>query len=105
MQKKMNGFLRLYKYFVKYYINNVIIFFKIIKKYFEYFRIIFRLFAQFKIIFKLKKSFLDYSFIIFLNQKMNNFDLIMTKKKIAIIKKIHFSKILKILKIYIDITN
>ena len=37
----MNDFLYLYKYFIKYYINNVIIFFKTIKKYFKYFRIIF----------------------------------------------------------------
>ena len=77
----MNDFLRLYKHFVKYYINNVMIFFKIIEKHFKHFRIIFRLFAQFKIIFESKKSFLDYLFITFLNQKMNNFDLITTKKK------------------------
>ena len=45
IQKKMNDFLHLYKHFVKCYIDDVVIFFKTIKKYFEHLRIIFRLFV------------------------------------------------------------
>ena len=81
------------------------IFFKIAKKHFKHFRIIFRLFTQFKITFKLKKSYFKYSFIIFLDKKIDEFDFIIIEKKIIIIKKMRFSEILKILKIYVDIIN
>ena len=51
----MNEFLRLYRYFARYYINNIIIFSYIAKKHFEYLKTIFTLFARFKIIFESKK--------------------------------------------------
>ena len=43
--------------------------------------------------------------MIFLSKKIDEFDFIIIEKKIAIIKKMRFSKILKILKIYINIIN
>ena len=101
----MNDFFRLYRYFVKYYINDIVIFIKIAKKYFKHFQIIFRLFTQFKITFKLKKSYFKYSFIIFLDKKIDEFNFIIIEKRVAIIKKIRFPKILKTLKIYINIIN
>ena len=55
----MNEFLRLYRYFARYYINNIIIFFYIIKKHFEYLKMIFAFFTRFKIILELKKSYLN----------------------------------------------
>ena len=64
VQRKMNEFLRLYRYFIKCYINNIMIFFHIAKEHFEHLKIIFALFARFKIIFELKKSYLNYLLII-----------------------------------------
>ena len=55
----MNNFLYLYYYFIKYYINDIIIFFRSAKKYFKYLKIIFYLFAKFKIIFKFKNLILN----------------------------------------------
>ena len=101
----MNDFFYLYRYFAKCYINDIIIFFKIIKKDFKHFRIIFRFFIQFKITFKSKKFYFKYSFIIFLNKKIDKFNFIIIKKRVIIIKKIRFPKILKILKTYVNIIN
>ena len=101
----MNDFFRLYRHFIKYYINDIVIFFKIAKKYFKYFRIIFRFFTQFKITFKLKKSYFEYLFMILLDKKIDEFDFIIIEKRVAIIKKMRFSKILKILEIYINMIN
>ena len=64
VQKKINEFLRLYRYFAKYYINNIIIFFYIAKNNFQYLKIIFALFARFKITLESKKSYLNYLLII-----------------------------------------
>ena len=105
IQRKINDFFYLYRYFTKCYINDIVIFFKIAKKYFKYLRIIFRLFIQLKITLELKKSYFKYLFMIFLNKKIDEFDLIIIEKKIIIIKKIRFSKILKTLKIYINMIN
>ena len=43
--------------------------------------------------------------MIFLNKKVDKFDFIIIEKKITIIKKMRFSKILKILKIYVNMIN
>ena len=50
----MNEFLRLYRYFARCYINNIIIFFHIAKKHFEHLKTIFAFFARFKVILKSK---------------------------------------------------
>ena len=60
----MNEFLRLYRHFAKCYIDNIMIFFYIVKKHFEHLKIIFAFFTRFKIIFESKKSYLNYLLII-----------------------------------------
>ena len=101
----MNDFLRFYRHFARYYIDNIIIFSKTIAEYFEHLGIIFRLFARLKIILELKKSYLGYSFVTLLSQKINKFKLIITKERVAAIKKLRFPEILKALKTYVEITN
>ena len=59
----MNDFFHSYHYFIKYYIDDIIIFSRNIKEYFKYLKTIFHLFAKFKIIFKFKKSYFRYSSI------------------------------------------
>ena len=66
VQRKMDEFLRLYRYFAKCYIDNIIIFFRFAKEYFQYLKTIFALFARLKIILKSKKSYLKYLLIILL---------------------------------------
>ena len=60
----MNEFLRLYRYFAKCYINNIIIFSYIAKKHFEHLKTIFAFFIRFKVTLELKKSYLNYLSII-----------------------------------------
>ena len=56
-------------------------------------------------ILNLKKIFLNYLNIILLKQKINIFDLFITKKQIAAIKTIRFLKNLKIFEIYFNFFN
>ena len=60
----MNEFLRLYRYFARCYIDNIVIFFRIAKEHFEHLRIIFAFFARFKITLESKKLYLNYLLII-----------------------------------------
>ena len=105
VQKKLDGFLRLYRHFAKCYIDNIIIFFRSAKEHFQYLKTIFALFARFKIILKSKKSYLNYLSIILLEQKMNDFEFITIEKRITTIKKMRFSKTLKTLEIYLEMIN
>ena len=64
VQRKINGFLRLYRYFARCYINNIIIFSRIAKEHFQHLKIIFAFFTRLKVILKSKKSYLNYLSII-----------------------------------------
>ena len=59
IQRIINKKLRLYKNFVKIYINNLIIFSPIFKIYFIHLRNFFQLLLKLKIIINLKKYFLN----------------------------------------------
>src|SRR5437667_6862808 len=67
-QYMMNMIFRFYKFFTHYYINDIVIFSKILKNHLKHLNIIFNLFDKLKIILKEVKTHLDYSSIILLNQ-------------------------------------
>ena len=67
VQKKIDQLLREYRVFARVYVNDVIIFNKILKKYIQYLIIIFSLFIKLRINFKLIKTYLSFFFIILLN--------------------------------------
>jgi hypothetical protein len=52
-----------------------------------------------------KKNYLNYFSIILLEQKVNVFNLVITRERIVVIKTIKFFKDLKTLKIYFDLVN
>ena len=56
-----------YKFFICYYINDIVIFLKILKNHFKHLNIVFNLFDELKITFKEIKTHLNYSSIILLN--------------------------------------
>jgi len=62
----MDSVLRFYKIYARYYINDIIIFFKIFEDYIEYFDKIFNLFDTLSIILKGLKVYLGYLLIILL---------------------------------------
>ena len=67
-QHMMNMIFRFHKFFVYCYINNIVIFSKILKNHFKHLNIIFNLFNELKITLKEIKTHLNYSLIILLNQ-------------------------------------
>src|SRR6266496_4273903 len=67
-QYMMNMIFRSHKFFICYYINDIIIFLKILKNYLKYLNTVFNLFDELRITFKKVKTYLNYSSIILLNQ-------------------------------------
>ena len=76
----MNMIFRSYKFFVCCYIDDIVIFSKILKNYFKHLNTVFNLFNELKIILKEVKTHLDYSSIILLNQQVDDFDMTFLKK-------------------------
>ena len=81
----INMIFRFHKFFIYYYIDDIIIFLKILKNHFKHLNIVFNLFDELKITFKEIKTHLDYSSIILLNQQVNNFNMTFSKKQIAVL--------------------
>ena len=104
MQKQIDRLLRFYK-FVKIYIDDIVIYFKILKKHVVHLREIFDIFIVNNIFIKSQKIFVEYFIVYLLNQKMNFLELITIEKKLKIILKLKYSQILKILKIYLRFTS
>ena len=100
----MNEIFKNYSY-VYAYIDNVIVFNSSFEKHLQHFNNIFALFQQWNITFKISKTYFKYFNISLLNQKVDRFDLVTTKKKFKIIAKLFFSTFLKTLKKYIKMTE
>ena len=72
--------------------NDIIIFLKILHEHIEHLYQIFQIFTEKRISLIFNKSFIDYSFIQLLNQKIDNFELIIFEKKIVVITTFKFLK-------------
>ena len=105
VQRQIDESLRFHRNFVRAYVNDIIIFSKIFEKYLNHLHIIFELLDFKDITFSSKKSFFNYFTVIFLNQKMNAFDLIATKNKIDVIFRLNFFYKLSNLKLYLKLTK
>ena len=105
MQRRIDGIFRFYRKFFKVYINDIVIYNKILNKYLYYLRKILDVFSRFKIKFNFRKLFLGYLFIKLLKQKVNGLELITAENKLKAISSLSFFYILKKLKIYLKITN
>src|SRR5947207_1232091 len=80
IQCMMNMIFKFHKFFICCYIDDIVIFLKILKNYFKHLNTVFNLFDELKIIFKEIKTHLNYSSIILLNQQVDDFDMIFSKK-------------------------
>ena len=105
MQRQINYLLKSLRDFAKVYIDDIITFFKILSKHLKHLRKFFTLFRQRRINLNPKKSFLRYSFITLLDQKINSLNLSTIKKKFAVITSLHFPISLRKLKTFFDLTN
>src|SRR5436190_14183820 len=66
-QHMINMIFKSHKFFTYYYINDIIIFLKILKNHLKHLNIVFNLFDELKITLKEVKTHLDYSSIILLS--------------------------------------
>ncbi len=80
----------------------MIVFSKTLKEHLEHLTQLFALFQHLNITLKAKKTYLKYSSISLLKQKIDSLDLIIAENKLKIIVKLTFSRILKDLKKYLD---
>ena len=101
----MDKMLCNYREYAKYYINNIIIFFKTFNNYLRYFRTIFSLFVKKKFSLKSKKSFVGYPLINLLGKKVDIFGLFTIEKKVKIIQKIAMPMYFADLESYFNLTN
>src|SRR5947207_1107110 len=101
----MNMIFRSHKFFTHCYIDDIVIFSKILKNHLKHLNTVFNLFDELRITFKEVKTHLNYSSIILLSQQVNDFDMTFSKKQIAILQDLSFLKTLKDLKIYLDLTD
>ncbi len=105
MQRQIDNMLRSYCYFARIYVNNIIIFNKTFENYVQHLHIIFKLLNLKEITLLSKKSFIKYSIVTFLEQKINAFDLIAIMNKINVIKRFDFFFTLIDLELYLNLTK
>ena len=101
----MDSILRPHKSFAWYYIDDIVIFSKILKDHLEYFNIIFSLFNKIDICLKDTKTYLAYPSIILLGQWVDGFELTTLEEWITAIQELKFPEMLKDLKTYLDFTG
>jgi hypothetical protein len=102
VQRIINIILRPHRQFIRYYIDDIIIFFKTFKEYIEYLNTIFELFNRIGITLKNSKIYLDYPSIILLKQRINDLDMTCAENRIAAFKNLQFPQTLKNLKKYLE---
>ena len=105
IQRKIDAILREFRKFYRVYVDDIIVFSRTLKEYLCHLYKIFKLLNKYNISLSSKKSFLKYSIVALLDQKIDVFDLITAVDKLKTIIKLDFSYILKKLKIYLELTN
>ncbi len=86
----MEFILRPHKDYIKYYIDDIVIFSKIFEQYIEHLNTIFELFDALGITLKNIKTYLDYPSIILLGQRVDDFGIFYTKERITAIRELEF---------------
>src|SRR5438046_4855621 len=85
-QCMMNMIFKSHKFFICCYIDDIVIFLKILKNHLKHLNTVFNLFDELKITLKKVKIHLDYSSIILLNQQVNDFNMMFLKKQITVLQ-------------------
>ncbi len=105
VQRQTNLMLKDFRSFVRAYINDIMIFFKILDEHLNHLRQIFKRLQNYNVTLNSKKVFLEYSSIVLFEQIINALDLITTKEKLVAIANLIFSLTLKELKKYLKLTE
>ena len=92
VQKQIDKLLRLYRKYIKTYVDDIIMFFKTKKKHKTHLRIVFFFVLKNNNIFiKFTKTFIEYSFVSLFDQKINFLNLTIVVEKFKTIVKLRFS--------------
>ena len=105
VQRKIDAILRVYRVFVKVYINDIVVFNKILIKHLVHLRDVFQLLKSFNIQLFSKKLYLKYFTITLLKQKINVFDLTIVSDKLTVIINLKFLYTFKNFENYFDFIN
>ena len=105
VQRQTNKLLRSYKQFVKTYVNDIIVHFKILRKHLKHLRTFFQMFRTKRISLAVTKSFLAYFFVILLDQRVDNLDMFTIAEKIVVIIFLRFFFSLRDLEIFMKFTD
>ena len=105
VQRKIDAILRVYRAFARTYVNDIVIFSKTLKKHLTHLRDVFQLLNSYDIRLSSKKSYLNYSTVALLKQKIDVFDLTIAADKLTAITNLRFSYTLKNLEGYLDFTE
>ena len=101
VQQQIDNLLHFHHQYIKAYVDDIVIFFKTLNEYLAYLRVIFELLNVKDVTLSIKKSFIDYSTITLLSQRINAFEFSTIIKKIDVIKRLAFLYILIDLKLYL----
>ena len=102
VQRQIDVILRKHKDYSRVFINDIVVYSKTLKNHIKYLHAIFNLLKSFNISFNSDKSFLNYSSIQLLKQKVDAFDLTIASEKIEAIVKLEFFRNLKNFETYFD---
>ena len=97
--------LQLLQEFVQVYIDNLIVFSHSQDKHMNHLYQLFFLLMKYNIVINFKKTYIDFSTVHFLDQKVSFLELFTAQEKINIITKLNFSKNLKNFKTYFKLTK
>ena len=103
VQWQIDKLLWSHRVYAKVYINDIVIFSHTLEKHLKHLHVIFSLFRRLHICLAFTKSFLEYSFVSLLEQKIDGFELTTSTKKLVVINSFRFSQSLKKLKTYIEL--
>ena len=103
VQRQIDRLLRIFRSFARAYVDNIVIAFTTLKEHLEHLHQVFEMLIENNIFIKLIKIFVEYSTVQLLDQKINFFDLFISKEKLLAIAKLKFSIILNQLKTYLEL--
>ena len=105
MQRQINRILRFHRKYARAYVNDIVIFSKILKNHVKHLYQTFNTLNLNNIFLQLKKIFIDYSIVQLLNQKIDSFDLTTVEDKLRAIILLKFFKNFRQLKSYLGLTE
>ena len=105
IQRQTNLFFKNIREFAKIFINDIIIFSRIRKKHLKHLKTIFQRLFSYDVTLNLTKAFLNFSFLILLNQVIDALKFITIKKKLTTIIQLIFSRTLNPSEVYLKLTK